>query len=245
MKILTLNTWQERGPWRERWDVILERLFKLRPQIAAFQELFNPCWAQEVQKLTGFSTLLFPREGCGLVIYTEYAVTSWGVERLVQSPLEEYSRYVLWAEICLPQGKFFLMNAHLSWKMEDGMTRRKQAGEIVEFMERKNAKADWVLVGDLNSPPDSEEIRWLIKNGHFRDLFKETHPEEGIYTWDNRNPYAASSGHKMPDRRIDYLLVRGSGPIFENLKSCDLVFTKPTLQGIWASDHYGVMAEFQ
>ena len=26
MKILTLNTWQERGPWRERWELILKGL---------------------------------------------------------------------------------------------------------------------------------------------------------------------------------------------------------------------------
>ncbi len=245
MKILTLNTWQERGPWRERWDVTLEGLMKFRPQIAAFQEVFNPYWAGEVRKLAEFSTLVFPKEFCGLVIYSRFAVKSWGIGKLAQSPLEEYSRYALWAEIQPPKGRFFILNTHLSWKVEDGATRRKQVEEIVKLIEKKDSKADWIVMGDLNSPPDSTEIPWLIQNGRFHDLFKEKHPNEVVYTWDNRNPYVAECEHKMPDRRIDYILTRGSGAIFKNPKSCDLVFTKPTPRGIWASDHYGVMAEFK
>ena len=41
MKILTLNTWQERGPWRERWEVTFKGFEIFRPDLAAFQEVFE------------------------------------------------------------------------------------------------------------------------------------------------------------------------------------------------------------
>ena len=49
MKILTLNTWQERGPWQLRWKVISQGIAEYQPDLIGFQEVFNPDWAQEVK----------------------------------------------------------------------------------------------------------------------------------------------------------------------------------------------------
>lgn len=245
MKILTLNTWQERGPWRERWEITLEGLDKIQPDIIAFQELFNPSWSEEVQRRTGFKTLLFPQEYCGLVLYTRHSVISWGVVTLSQSPLEEYLRYALWAELRVGGKKLFVFNTHLSWKLEDQDTRRRQTEEVLQLVKEKSQNEESVLMGDLNAPPDSPEISWFIKEGKFRDLFEEKHPHETVFSWDNQNPYVANAAHKLPDRRIDYILTRGSAVLLKDLVSCDLIFTKPDAKGIWASDHFGVLAEIK
>ncbi|MBI2167076.1 MAG: endonuclease/exonuclease/phosphatase family protein [Candidatus Omnitrophica bacterium] len=246
MKILTLNTWQELGaPWKDRWEVTFEGVGRLCPQIAAFQELFNRSWAETVQKRAGFSTLIFPEENCGLALYANYPAASWGMVQLTQSPLEEYFRGVLWAELKVAGEALYFFNTHLSWKLEDGATRRKQVQEVLQLIEEKSAGKEAVLVGDLNAPPDSEEIQTLIREGGFRDTFRLCHPGEAGFSWDNRNPYAGGSLHKMPDRRIDYILARGAGPLLKNLKSSGLIFTAPGSKGFWASDHFGLLAEFQ
>ena len=245
MRILTLNTWQERGPWRERWEVTFRGMECFRPEIAAFQELFNPAWAQEVRKRTGYASLLFPEEPCGLAILTDFPVQSWGVAKLTKSPLEDYLRCALWAELRVRGERIVIINTHLPWMLEDGSSRRKQVEEILELVKKKAPQAGSILMGDLNAPPDSSEIQWLIDRGPFRDLFRERHPNQSGFSWDNRNPYAGGSFHKMPDRRIDYILVRGKAPFLQNLVSCDLVYTEPDANGVWASDHYGLLAEFQ
>lgn len=245
MKILTLNTWQESGDWQKRWEVTLEGLRRLKPEIAVFQELFSRTWAAEVQKQSGFGTLLFPKEPCGLVLYANVSAPTWGVIRLAQSPLEEYGRYAMWAELKMKGGALTVFNTHLSWKPEDGETRGKQVRELLQLVQEKAEGTESILTGDLNAPPTSPEIQWFLHEGKFRDLFEVAHPGEAGFSWDNRNPYAGGSHHKLPDRRIDYILTRGPGPLLKDYASCNLVFTQPNPKGIWASDHYGLLAEFK
>ena len=245
MKILTLNTWQERGPWRERWEVTFEGLSRFRPDLVSFQELFNPEWAREVQRRAGYAQMHFSREVSGLVIYTRYPVLSTGILQLTPSSLEEYGRYALWAELEAQGGRLFVFNTHLSWQREDGPTRERQAEDLLDLAGKKAGHGEILLMGDLNASPDSPEIKFLTAQDRFHDLFSEKHPEDKGLTWDNRNPYAASSEHKMPDRRIDYILARGEGPLLKDLISCDIVLNQPSAQGVWASDHYGILAEFK
>jgi endonuclease/exonuclease/phosphatase family metal-dependent hydrolase len=246
MKVLTLNTWQERGPWQKRWEAILKEVQTLRPDVAAFQEIFNREWAQEIQKQTAFPTLLFPEEFCGLAIYSNYSVLSSGVWKLPQSPLEEYARHAQWAELKVREKKLFVVNTHLSWKLEDTESRKKQVAEILKLVHEKAPTEPVILMGDLNATPHSPEIQVLTIEGRFHDLYHRSHAAQSGFTWDNRNPYAGSSSHRMPDRRIDYILARGIHEGKEHpVASCDVVFTKPTREGIWASDHFGLFAELK
>lgn len=246
MKILTLNTWQERGPWQERWELTFKEMGRLRPDFVCLQELFNPEWALEIQKRTGLNTLLFPKEPCGLVVLANEPAQAWGMAELAHSPLEEYQRFALWSEFEVRQERFVLINTHLSWQLEDGASRLTQAEGMLQLLEEKKAEEmEIVLCGDLNAPPHSPEVRKLTWDGKFRDVFHRLHPSEEKYTWDNRNPYAGGAEHKMPDRRIDYILVRNGKAIFKTPAFCDLVFTKPGGRGIFASDHFGVFAEFE
>lgn len=245
VKILTLNTWQERGPWPQRWEVIFEGIGRFHPDLAAFQELFNGSWAREVQKRSGYPTLLFPEEPCGLVLYTHFAVKSWGVVTLEKSPLEDYLRYALWAELEVEGKKLFVFNTHLSWLLEDTASRKRQGEGLLQLVLEKASCEESLLIGDLNSTRHSPEIEGLMEGGKFRDLFFEKNPGEAGLTWDHRNPYVRGAEHPLPDRRIDFILTRGPGLLLKNLVSCGLVFTEPNEKGIWASDHFGVLAEFK
>lgn len=245
MKVLTLNTWQERGLWAQRWEIILEGIRRLGPDIACFQELFNESWAGEVLKRSRFKSMLYQDDKCGNALYTNYSVKEWGVVTLTKSPIEEYLRYAVWGKLDVDGLPLFVFNTHLSWMLEDGAIRQKQVEEILALIEKKNPEGESLLMGDLNAPPDSAEIKYLIQKGNFRDLFEEARPGDERITWDNRNPYAADAVHPLPDRRIDYILARGKGALLKNLVVCDLIFTQPNAGGVRASDHYGVTAEFK
>lgn len=245
MKILTLNTWQERGPWQSRWEMILEGVRQIKPDILAFQELFNESWALEVRKAAGYTSMVFPEYYSGLVLYTHLPVSRHGEGALTPSPLEEYGRYFLWAEFEAAGEKILFFNTHLSWKPEDAASRKRQAGELLKMIRDTAKETQTVLAGDLNAPPHAEEVRWLIQEGKFTDVFHLLNPNEKGFTWDNRNPYAAGAAHDLPDRRIDQILVRGQGKCLARPYSCKLVYTEPRQDGVWASDHFGVLAEFQ
>ena len=245
MKILTFNTWQERGPWKERWEVAFKELEHLRPDFACFQELFNAEWALKVRKRLGLHTLLFPKSPAGLTLYARPHARSWGMVELAKSRLEEYRRFALWSEFKVKGSRLVIVNTHLSWKLEDGASRLKQVEGILDLLKEKAEGAEAIVTGDLNAPPHSPEIRKLTWEGKFKDIFRSLNPNEERFTWDNRNAYAGGAEHKMPDRRIDYILTRNAGPILGKPSFCDLVFTKPGAKGVWASDHFGILAEFK
>jgi endonuclease/exonuclease/phosphatase family metal-dependent hydrolase len=63
------------------------------------------------------------------------------------------------------------------------------------------------------------------------------------WTYDRRNPYALRS--REPSRRIDYVFVRGPDRSLRGEPlSARLVLTE-AVDGVWPSDHFGVLAEIQ
>jgi hypothetical protein len=78
----------------------------------------------------------------------------------------------------------------------------------------------------------------------YRDAWESTHPGESGHTFTPRNPLVA--GGEMPlelARRIDYVMVRceDHGPTLD-VSSCERIFDEP-VGGVWASDHFGVVAD--
>ena len=73
--------------------------------------------------------------------------------------------------------------------------------------------------------------------------------EDGSVTWDNANPYVGQSPNAEPDSRIDYVWLRapGAAPLAPSLdgggeqgRRARVVLNTPP----FASDHYGILAEF-
>jgi endonuclease/exonuclease/phosphatase family metal-dependent hydrolase len=105
-------------------------------------------------------------------------------------------------------------------------------------------------VGDFNAEPESAEIRYLAglqsmdgASTHFRDAWSVAGgPGPGI-TWSRANPL--THPWLEPDRRIDYVWVgmprrHGLGLI----ERCEVVADSP-VEGVWASDHFGVYVELR
>ena len=246
MKILTLNTWQERGPWQVRWGVILEGLKHLRPEIAGFQEVFNHDWAQDIKRKSKFGYLVFHPEPSGLMLLSQFPVLhSECLTFRTQSPTEDYLRYALYAELEIRKKKSIaVFNTHLSWKLDEGSVREGQVEELIEFIQLKARGKDALVMGDFNATSDSSEVRRVQEQAGLTDTFAQMYPHDPGLTWNHINPYARNAGHPMPDRRIDYIFYSREFHVLPELKSADIVFNHPNDSGIWASDHFGLLAAF-
>lgn len=244
MKLLTLNTWQERGPWEERWSLIFEGLEKYDPDIVALQEVFNLEWAEKVKKKAGFPFLVTGEEKSGLIFLSHFAVERSECLRMkTQSPTEPYARYALFAGIAAGNEKMSLFNTHLSWRTPETDIRQAQAEELLNYVSDKSGGEAVAVMGDFNAVPESPEVNMMIRQGGFEDAYASRHSDSG-WTWNNRNPYAASSSVKMPDRRIDYIFYRPGKKLLTKLEAADLVFTEANPENVYPSDHFGILAVF-
>ncbi len=244
MKVLTLNTWQKCGPWLKRWEVLFDGIARYQPDVIAFQELFDMTWRDTVVERAGYPYLSEPAPfSSGLVLLSRLPILASEIEVLsARSPLEEYRRYLLWAEIVLGERTLHLFNAHLSWHPQDEATRKAQVRELWQRMNEKTG-SDKLLMGDMNAAPDSNEIRWLLNESGLVDTFAAKNPADSGITWDTENRFTSQQKPHTLNRRIDYIFCAGDD-LAKSLSSCQVVFDRPDTHGIFASDHYGVLAEF-
>ena len=245
MKVLTLNTWQERGPWRERWELILKGLKDHDADLVGLQEVFNMDWAEEVRKRSGYPYLAVSGEHSGLIFLSKFKpVEQECLVMKTRSPTEDYLRYIFYVRVDTGSGEAALFNTHLSWRADEDVIRMKQTEELVNFVERKAGDLPSVILGDFNMAAPSPGIVFLRAVKRWVDTFDEANPGDQGLTWDYRNPYAEKEREKMAERRIDYIFVcNGAGP-FERVFSSRVVFDKASDRGTYPSDHFGVLTEF-
>jgi endonuclease/exonuclease/phosphatase family metal-dependent hydrolase len=243
VKVLTLNTWHKGGPWQERWRLIFDGIRDHQPDVIAFQEVFDAAWNDRIAERTGYPhRSVSASTASGLVLLSRVPIFRSELYTLsTKSPFEEYQRYVLWAEIAWQGAAVHLFNTHLSWHPQDQATRLAQVGEVWRRVSEKRG-ADKLLMGDLNATPDSDEIRRLLNDSGFVDTFAAMNPSAAGITWDRRNPFTCEQKPATLDRRIDYILA-GGNRLARALSSCRIVFNTHGPGGVFASDHYGVLAE--
>ncbi len=246
MKILTLNTWQERGPWRDRWELIFKSLREYDADIVGFQEVFNMDWAKEIQVRSGYPYLAVSGEHSGLIFLSKFkSIEQECLVMKTRSPTEDYLRYVFYVRFDTGEEKLALFNTHLSWKADENEIRLNQTHEIEAFVQKKAENLPVVLLGDLNAGPDTPSVTYLRETLKWCDTFGAKNPNDPGLTWDYRNPYAEAEREKMAERRIDYIFVRERTGPFKKILSSRLVFNEPSAEGVYSSDHFGVMTEFQ
>ena len=244
MRILTLNTWQERGPWRDRWELIFKGLKEYDADIVGLQEVFNMDWAREVRERSGYPYLAVSGEHSGLIFLSKFKpVEQACLVMKTRSPTEDYLRYVFFLKVDTGQGEVALLNTHLSWKADENEIRLRQTLEIEAFAARKAGNLPMALLGDLNAGPETPSVTYLRETLAWCDTFEAKNPGDPGLTWDYRNPYAEAEREKMAERRIDYIFIRERTGLFKKILSSRVVFNK-SQDGIWPSDHFGVMTEF-
>jgi endonuclease/exonuclease/phosphatase family metal-dependent hydrolase len=142
-----------------------------------------------------------------------------------------------------------LPNWQLTFEHERELQTVIVARAIEEIAEERDLHV--VLAGDLDATPDAASVRfWRGRQSLggmsvcYRDAWEATHGSAAGETFTPDNPLMQDPD--WPFRRIDYVLVRCAdlgGPTLFVARS-DRLFQQP-VDGVWASDHFGVWAELQ
>jgi endonuclease/exonuclease/phosphatase family metal-dependent hydrolase len=259
-RVATLNIWNRFGPWDERLAAIRAGVAELGPDVLALQEVVRlaPDDGDGLDQAAAIASasrynVAYGRSRdepwYGNAVLSRWPIARSQVYELPRGGTDE-RRSLLFAEVAAPFGVLPIFCTHLNWKFDEGHVRCAQVRELVERIDAlaKPGAFPAVLLGDFNAQPEAEEIRYLVgltalggaRCVYFQDAWALAGDGSPGHTYARSNPFAAQL--REPDRRIDYVFVRGRDERFRGepleARRC---FDAP-IDGTYPSDHYGVTA---
>jgi endonuclease/exonuclease/phosphatase family metal-dependent hydrolase len=260
VRVATLNLWGRNGAWPERRAVLRDGFARLRPDVVAFQEAVELDDYDQVLDLLG-PGFQIARQAKGLVdehhvvLASRFPITdAHELDQQLTSRTADFSPTTLMAEIDAPPpiGPLLLVGHFPAWKPEHEYERELQTVAAARAIEERAGSRHVVLAGDLDATPDAASIRFLRGRQslhgvsvHYVDAWDFAHPGEPGPTFTPANPLVMEDSPVTVEepRRIDYVLVRAgaSGPTLR-IDACERLFDEP-VDGVWASDHFGVVAD--
>jgi endonuclease/exonuclease/phosphatase family metal-dependent hydrolase len=260
MRVVTFNVLGPANPdWKRRKEVSAAALRSLNPDIVALQEVPIGSAPQAIDELLGpgFHVRGFARtdkDGGGAVLATRRPHRM--VDEIDQRCTPR-AHALPWASTLIvrvdaPEGAVLVAHHKPSWQFGAEYEREQQALAAARLAEQYADQADHVIVlGDFDATPDAASMRfWRGRRSLeglsvcYQDAWATAHPDEPGFTFTPANPLVRAG--QMPAgeaRRIDYILIRAGdhGPTL-SVSRCDLVLDHP-VDGVWASDHFGVVAD--
>lgn len=263
LRVLTLNLWGAEPPLERRMALTAAAITALRPDVVALQEVQDrpptlPNQAAALATASGMTSVFAPavafRGGHeGLAILSRFPVRAQVATPLPHATAEE-ARVLL--SVAIETGlaaPTWVHTTHLNYRLHHGREREDQVMAIADVVAARPDDVPQIVLGDFNARPESDEIRWLCglttlagRRVFFQDAWAALHPEVTGWTWASANPQTKALGFLQPNRRLDYVFVTaarrdGRGRILD----CRIVLDQPDADGIFASDHFGVLAEVQ
>ncbi len=261
MRVLTYNVYSPQNPdWERRYPVIRDALRAFSPDVVALQEV--PVDRPDVlEDLLGrgyhfghFSAS--SDDGVGGTL-----ATRWPQRFLeeVDLRINDRSRDALpWTatyivELDTPVGQVVVAHHKPSWPFPCEVEREQQALLAAWALERHIADraVHAIVLGDFDATPDSASMQfWRGRRSIegvsvcYQSAWELIHPDDPGRTFDLENPLVREGEVSTAvSRTIDYVLVRSGwhGPTLD-VADCRRVLQRPA-HGVWASDHYGVMAD--
>ena len=259
LRVASWNLWGRFGPWEERQQPIFRTLERIDADVVGLQEVWAEPERNQAEVLAsalGFhcayaSRLNLPDLHLGIAI-----LSRWPIVRVEEQPLPaldepDEMRLVLRADIDGPRGPLQVFTTHLNWRFDHSHVRQAQVRRIAEFITQSPGRTyPPILCGDLNAPPDADEIRMLTGRTTlaapglvFHDAWEVAGDGSPGFTWDNSNPFVARD--LEPDRRIDYVLAGwpkagGAGHVV-----AARVAGTAMVDGVHPSDHAAIVADLR
>jgi endonuclease/exonuclease/phosphatase family metal-dependent hydrolase len=259
LRVATLNIWNRFGPWKERLVAIRAGVGTLAPDLLGLQEVLR----LDPGEGDGLDQAAAIADGFGYQIaYARWEGERWGNAILSRWPIArshgfelpragtDEKRTLLFAEIKSPFGPIPFFVTHLNWKFDEGHVRETQVREVALHIESLAPPEAFpaILVGDFNAEPDADEVRFLrgltslggSRRVYFQDALAAAGDGSPGFTFARRNPFA--SPLREPERRIDYIFVRGRDERSRGEPLETSVCFDQAVDGTFASDHFGVVA---
>jgi endonuclease/exonuclease/phosphatase family metal-dependent hydrolase len=263
VRILTWNLWWRYGPWQQRLEAIAATLARVEPDVCGLQEVWADrdgnlaaeladrlgmqwCWSAAHRARHGDEEL-----SIGNAVLSRWPIAGHAEARL-PTPDAAEGRLAVHARIEAPGGTLPMFTTHLTYAAGGSSIRLPQVRRLAEFVAERSAGCAYppVVTGDLNAEPDSDELRLLgglltapaAPGVVLVDAWRYADPADPGFTWDHRNGYQADT--KLPDSRIDYILVGLSGRPSGRVLGSRLAGTAP-VDGTWPSDHFAVVTELR
>lgn len=152
-----------------------------------------------------------------------------------------------------PVGDGLVAHVKPVWPFPFELERERQALMVAQRLEDgigdRNVHA--IVLGDFDATPDSASMQfWRGRRPVdgtsvcYQDAWEYVHPNHPGYTFELRNPLVQEGEVATAvTRKIDHILVRSGlhGPTLR-VSACTRVLDEP-VDGVWASDHFGVLAD--
>lgn len=264
--MLTYNVLsRDHASGRRRQEIIREGLLQLQPDVVALQEVTRAADVDQARELLGDDVTILdhpaePADPVGACLATRWPVAAVNNLDLHLGPdaFELPWAAAVAAEVELPPpiGPVLVIHHKPNWQLTAEALRERQAVATAQWIEGLVAERPGlpvVVLGDFDAAPDAASLRfWTGRqslNGisvRYEDAWQAHHPGRPGLTFDPRNPLVRAGEMKLErGRRIDYILIRSGahGPALD-VANCRIVFDQP-VDGIWPSDHYGLLAELQ
>lgn len=265
MRVLTMNVFGRRANWPARRRLLREAVRDLDPDLVALQEAVAIDGYDQAADVVGEEMHLLHQRarepggpgdveaGQGISIASRWPIASSEEIGLEVTPRTAgFASGALVATIDAPDpiGPLLFVNHLPDWQLDHERERELQAVRVATRIEELLAERDRhvVLLGDQDADPSAASIRfWTGRRSLegmsvcYRDAWESARPGEPGETFSPANPLLTDPD--WPFRRIDYVLVRCAehgGPTLR-IASCDRVLDD-SVEGIWASDHFGLTA---
>ena len=262
LKVMTLNTLSpDHGDWDRRRLAIQAGIARLRPDLIALQETVQGADYDQVPDVLGsdYHVVHHSRrssDGVGAAF-----ASRWPVGAVREVDLRVTDRVDLpWSAAVVgeieappPIGPLLFVHHKPTWQVGYALERELQAVACARFVEDHIAARPMhvVLAGDFDDTPAAASVRfWTGEQSlhgasvAYRDAWAAIHPHDPGHTFTPSNPLERAGEMSLElGRRIDYVMVRCGvhGPTLE-VVDCRLAFDEP-VGGVWASDHFGVVAD--
>lgn len=261
LRVAVQNVWGRYGAWPQRREVLRAGLREAAPDLITFIEPVKVDDYDEVEDLVGPGyEVVYQSRRERDVVGTALA-SRWPIEDVHELDLQVSDRMAGSPDVTLaaeiralePFGPLLFLAANPKWEMGYERERELQALIAARFVEEwlADREAHVIIAGDFDAVPDAASIRFLSGRQSldgvsvcYRDAWASVHGDEPGHTFTPHNALVrdGETAWDVP-RRIDYVFVRCDdyGPTLE-IRDCRRLFDTPC-DGVWASDHFGVMAE--
>ena len=254
MKVMTLNIWNYNDPWQTRFHLITDLIESLQPDVIGLQEIrydkeydLKRNQAEQIaERLKGYQFVYEKAQidsdakWEGLAIFSKYDIldsNSIQLSRDMKDDIDQrHQRIVLRASIDSPSGRFHFFNTHLTLSYK---ARNRVITEVVDFFESYESRLPKVIVGDFNSAPDQEPIKFMTskislndRKTSFQDAWTEIHGDKNGFT------YCVGD---FKERRDYIFLTPVKDADVGQIIDCELIADQPDENGVYPSDHYGLI----